>query len=69
MMSIRDPEATREIADYLQGEIMEDSAVWAAWPTCPEHHNGLHAQVHDDAAVWYCRTGNHAVAAIGHLAP
>jgi hypothetical protein len=69
MSSMQDPEATREIADYLQGEIVEDSAVWTAWPTCPTHHNGLYAQLHNDAAVWYCRTGDHAVAAIGYLAP
>ena len=69
MMSLRNPEATREIADYLQGEVMENNAVWAAWPTCSKHQIGLHAHVHDDAAVWYCRTGDHAVAGIGHLTP
>jgi len=69
MMSMHNPEATREIADYLQGQIMEDSAVWTAWPTCATHRNGLYAQVHEDVAVWYCRTGNHPVAAIGQLAP
>jgi hypothetical protein len=69
MMAMQNPEATREIADYLQGEIMEDGAVWTAWPTCRAHHNGLHAQIHDDVAVWYCRTGSHPVAAIGQLAP
>jgi hypothetical protein len=69
MMAMKNPEATCEIADYLQGEIMEDSAVWTAWPSCPTHRNGLYAQVHDDAAVWYCRTGDHPIAAIGQLAP
>ena len=69
MTAMQNPEATQEIADYLQGEIMEDSAVWTAWPTCPAHHNGLYAQVHDGVPVWYCRTGYHPVAAIGQLAP
>lgn len=69
MMAMKNPEATCEIADYLQGEIVEDSAVWTAWPICPTHRNGLYAQVHDDAAVWYCRTGTHSVAAIGQLVP
>lgn len=69
IVSLQNPEATCEIADYLQGEIVEDSEVWTAWPTCPTHRNGLYAQAHNDAALWYCRTGNHPVAAIGQLAP
>ena len=69
MMALQNPDARCEIADYLQGAIMEDSAVLSGWPTCPTHWNGLYAQVHEDAAVWYCRTGNHPVAAIGQLAP
>jgi len=69
MTALQNPDATCEIADYLQGAIMEDGAVWSAWPTCPTHWNGLYAQVHQDAAVWYCRFGNHPVAAIGQLAP
>jgi hypothetical protein len=66
-MSMQNPEATCEIADYLQGEIVADREVWTAWPTCPRHGNGLYAQVHEDAAVWHCRTGSHRVAAIGQL--
>ena len=67
-VSMRNPAATSEIADYLQGAIMEDADVWAAWPTCPTHPYGLHAEVHDEVAVWHCRAGQHSVAAIGgHL--
>ncbi len=69
MMSMQNPQATCEIADYLQGETVEDSEVRAAWPTCPTHRNGLYARVHDDSAVWFCRTGNHPAAPIGALAP
>ena len=69
MTAMQNPEATREIADYLQGHVMEDGAVWAAWPTCPEHQHGLHAEVQGTVAVWHCRTGNHSVASIGELTP
>jgi hypothetical protein len=65
--SMEHPEATCEIADYLQGEIVED--VWTVWPTCPSHHGGLHARSSEGGAYWYCRAENHQVAAIGQLAP
>jgi hypothetical protein len=28
---------------------------------------GIAAEVHDDAAVWWCRLGSHAVAVVGAL--
>ena len=65
MLSVQHPEATCEIADYLQGEIVED--IWTAWPTCPSHRNGLRAEPSGGDAFWYCRTAKHEVAAIGQL--
>ncbi|MCW2495847.1 hypothetical protein [Jatrophihabitans sp.] len=67
MSAMRDPEATAEIADYLQGEIVED--LWGGWPSCPAHSNGAHAETLGGDAVWYCRYGKHPVAVIGSLAP
>jgi hypothetical protein len=29
------------------------------WPVCGQHHVGLHADVRDDRAVWWCRVGDH----------
>jgi hypothetical protein len=67
MSALRNPEATTEIAGYLQGEIVED--VWTGWPTCPTHSNGLYAETVDGEAVWYCRYGKHPIAIVGHLSP
>jgi hypothetical protein len=65
MTSMQHPQSTCEIADYVQGEIVED--IGAAWPTCPSHRSGLHAETDGAEAIWYCRTGKHRVAAIGQL--
>ncbi|MDQ2751134.1 MAG: hypothetical protein M3Y44_16625 [Actinomycetota bacterium] len=67
MHSMQNPEATSEIADYLQGEIADD--LWTVWPTCKSHGGGLDAKARDGEAVWHCRLGDHSVAAIGRLAP
>jgi hypothetical protein len=67
--ALRHPEATSEIADYLQGEIVEDADIWSGWPTCPIHSNGLYAETIAGQALWYCRYGTHRVAVIGELAP
>lgn len=63
--AMRQAEATRELADYLQTEVHGDMS--RAWPTCPEHGVGLHAATSGDQAVWLCRTGAHSVAVIGEL--
>jgi hypothetical protein len=65
VVSVQHPEVTCEIADYLQGEIVED--LWTAWPTCPAHRSGLHAMASNGDAIWFCRTGKHRVAAVGQL--
>jgi hypothetical protein len=59
------PEAVAEVGDYLQEYIMED--LMMVWPVCGVHSVGAHSEVHDGAAVWWCRTGSHAVAAVGSL--
>jgi hypothetical protein len=56
--------ALTAVADDAQGAIMESS--WQAWPVCPQHALGTHAEVHDGAAVWWCKAdGGHVAAAIG----
>ena len=64
--SMQNPEATVEIADYLQAEISED--IWTVWPTCPTHGRGLHAAASGGEAAWVCRADGHQVAVIGQLA-
>ena len=55
------------VADYLQSELMEAEVAYRILPTCPTHAVGLHAQVTDTRAGWWCRTGEHLVAHIGSL--
>ncbi len=63
----QDPErAKAEMADYVQEQLM-DIGVDHFWPSCVAHNRGLHAQVHDGSAMWFCRGGEHSVAEIGHL--
>lgn len=65
-MSAIDPvEALAEVADYLQEFVTED--LGAVWPTCTEHDAGLHPEVRDDDAVWWCLVGQHLVGAVGSL--
>jgi hypothetical protein len=61
----RDPvTALAEVADEAQDAVME--TIWAAWPVCPSHTIGAHPEVHDGAAVWWCKGADgHAVATIG----
>jgi hypothetical protein len=57
--------ALEAVADDAQGAIMEST--WQAWPVCPQHRLGTHAETRDGAAVWWCKgDGGHVVAAIGH---
>ncbi|MEU8821197.1 hypothetical protein [Actinoplanes sp. NPDC048796] len=52
------------VAEDTQDAIMH--TIWAAWPVCPEHHLGVHAEDHHESAVWWCTgAGGHAVAPIG----
>jgi hypothetical protein len=53
------------IADYLQSYVLEE--LRRAWPVCPHHAYGLHAEVHRDEAVWACLRHDHTVAHIGSL--
>jgi hypothetical protein len=59
------PEALAETADYLQDHVVED--LWSPWPVCPVHDVGVYSEVHDGAAVWWCRSGSHLVAPVGQL--
>ena len=64
MWAVDRPEAIAEVAEYFQDQL--DQTV-GCWPQCAEHDARLDAQVHDEAAVWWCRVGGHAVALIGEL--
>jgi len=64
MWATTEPEAIAEVADYIQDQIAQ---TLGAWPVCPKHGTGLHAEVQDGKAVWRCRFGNHSIAAIGAL--
>jgi hypothetical protein len=59
------PKAFAEVADYFQEQLDQSGA--GAWPVCDRHDLGLHAEVRDGVAVWWCRKFQHVVAPIGSL--
>ena len=66
-VELADPQgAVARAADYVQEQLM-DVGVDAFWPTCPTHDRGLHAEVRDGHAVWWCRGGRHSLGAVGEL--
>ena len=60
-----------EIADDVQelwyGPVINGR--FTCWPECRTHNVGLHPEVRDAHAVWWCRLGQHVIAAIGQLDP
>jgi hypothetical protein len=68
MWEVDQPEAFAEVADYFQEHLDQHPILGSIWPVCGQHDVGLHAEVHDGLAVWWCRLGDHAVARIGALA-
>ncbi len=66
LFSIGFPELTVEVADTIQGEVMEKDG-YLVWPECDSHNAGLHPELAAGRATWVCRVGNHAVADIGRL--
>lgn len=68
MEAIDEARALAEVADYLQEQLVWHPSLGSVWPVCGTHEAGLHAGVHEGTAVWWCRRGGHAVAAIGALA-
>jgi len=67
MWEVEQPEAFAEVADYFQEQLDQHRLLGSIWPVCSEHDVGLHAEVHDGQAVWWCRLGDHAVATVGAL--
>jgi hypothetical protein len=65
LIGINREDVVVEVADFIQDEVIED--LHSPWPVCPDHETGTYAQIVDGEAVWYCRFGGHAVAAIGQL--
>jgi hypothetical protein len=54
------------VADEAQDAVME--TIWEVWPVCDAHAIGVHAGLHDGAAVWWCSAGGgHVLAVIGQL--
>jgi hypothetical protein len=58
-------EVADDVQDQLQGVVVDGA--WRFWPDCRQHNAGLHAEIHDARAVWWCRLGNHELAPIGQL--
>ena len=59
-----EPEVIAEIADYMQEMLDQNPSIW---PVCGKHDVGLHAEVRERTAVWWCRLGRHVVSEIGRL--
>ena len=59
------PEIAVEVADFMQGEVMEE--LHAAWPECTTHRIGLHPELVLGQASWVCRAGGHVMSEIGNL--
>lgn len=55
----------RDIAEIIQEDVTE----WHSevWPVCASHGVGVHAELQAGRAVWWCRSGEHAVSEIGLL--
>jgi len=64
MRAVDRPEAFAEVAGYFQEQTDQELR---CWPVCADHDVGLHPEVHDGAAMWWCRLGDHGVSAIGAL--
>ena len=64
-MEVLPAQITREVCDFMQMEVVED--LWSGWPGCPNHGGMVLARVVDEIAVWFCRSGDHILAAIGQL--
>jgi hypothetical protein len=64
MWELDRPQAFAEVADYIQGELASELG---CWPVCERHNLGLHAEVRDGIAVWWCRRMQHSVAPVGSL--
>ncbi len=60
-----DLEALASVASDAQTVVMEE--IWRTWPDCPTHDAGLHVDMADNAVIWWCRAGQHAVAKVGEL--
>jgi hypothetical protein len=65
MWALDRPAAFAEVADYFQEQLDQSGA--GAWPVCDRHDLGLHAEVRDGVAVWWCRKFQHPVAPVGGL--
>jgi len=58
-----------QVADDIQTELADIVIQGRTrfWPECTRHNAGLHAELRDGRAVWWCRGGDHESGEIGHL--
>jgi hypothetical protein len=60
-------EFVAQVADVIWDGLVDIDPA-ALWPVCRSHDFGLHAQVHDGHAVWWCNgAGGHSEGRIGSL--
>lgn len=66
---VEQPAVLAEVAEYIQDQLqgVAIDGNLRIWPDCSQHNVGLHAEVYDGRAVWWCRLGNHELAPIGQL--
>jgi hypothetical protein len=63
LISTATADAVIEIAEIVQEEVM--GVLMQFWPSCPEHNAATYAALVEETAVWWCRTGDHALREIG----
>jgi hypothetical protein len=59
------PEALADLAGYIQEQVIDE--LNSTWPVCPDHGQVLIPEVHEGAAIWWCRSSEHQVAPVGDL--
>lgn len=64
LMGVDPAEVLYQVADKVQDQVMDNQR---PWPTCDPHDAGLHAELREGRAVWWCRRGDHLVAEVGQL--
>lgn len=64
LMGVDPAEVLLQVADKVQVQVMGNRE---PWPTCDPHDAGVHAELREGRAVWWCRWGDHLVAEVGKL--
>jgi len=64
LMGVDPADVLYQVADKVQDQVMDNQA---PWPTCDPHDAGVHAELREGRAVWWCRRGDHLVTEVGQL--